>query len=100
MKKSIFSSDGPLWQHSRDLFRPHFSRDNINGLHATDKACTTLMIAIGPANSTGWTPVARLRDLLYNFTMDIATDFLLGESVESQAAAMTAAKDERSAATL
>jgi len=38
--------------------------------------------------------------LLYNFTTDTATDFLFGESVESQTAAMKAAKGEYSDAAL
>lgn len=85
-----------FWEHSRASFRPQFSRENINDLDATDKACSALITAVGPADSSGWTAETGLLRLLYNFTIDTATDFLFGESVESQTAAIRAAKGELS----
>lgn len=89
--KSIFTSDGSFWEHSRALFRPQFSRENINDLESTNKACTALVAALGAPDADGWTPGAPLQPLLYRFTLDTATDFLFGESVESQTAAINAA---------
>ncbi|KAK1064571.1 hypothetical protein LTR74_008573 [Friedmanniomyces endolithicus] len=86
--KSIFTSDGAFWAHSRALFRPQFSRDNINDLEATDKACNALIAAIGPANADGWTRDVAFQPLCFNFTLDTASEFLFGESAESQAAMM------------
>ncbi|KAK1085543.1 hypothetical protein LTR48_004441 [Friedmanniomyces endolithicus] len=86
--KSIFTSDGAFWAHSRALFRPQFSRDNINDLEATDKACNALIAAIGPANAEGWTRDVAFQPLCFNFTLDTASEFLFGESAESQAAMM------------
>ncbi|KAK0897243.1 hypothetical protein LTR91_004305 [Friedmanniomyces endolithicus] len=86
--KSIFTSDGAFWAHSRALFRPQFSRDNINDLEATDKACNALIAAIGPANAAGWTRDVAFQPLCFNFTLDTASEFLFGESAESQAAMM------------
>ena len=88
--KSIFTSDGSFWEHSRALFRPQFSRENINDLESTDKACAALVTAVGAPDAEGWTPGVALQPLLYRFTLDTATDFLFGESVESQTAAMNA----------
>ncbi|OQO04155.1 hypothetical protein B0A48_10765 [Cryoendolithus antarcticus] len=92
--KSIFTSDGAFWEHSRSLFRPHFNRENINDLQSTDRACDALFEAIGPIDSTGWTAETPMLQLLYNFTIDTATDFLFGESVESQRAAIRAKRGE------
>ncbi|KAK1073306.1 hypothetical protein LTR74_002015 [Friedmanniomyces endolithicus] len=88
LSKSIFTSDGAFWAHSRALFRPQFSRDNINDLEATDKACNALIAAIGPANAEGWTRDVAFQPLCFNFTLDTASEFLFGESAESQAAMM------------
>lgn len=86
--RSIFSSDGPFWEHSRALFRPQFARDNINDLEATERAAQMLLSAIEPSDAAGWTKGEDLLPLLLNFTLDTATDFLFGESLESQAAAI------------
>ena len=91
-KKGIFSSDGPFWEHSRALFRPQFSRENINDLESTDQNADVLMDAIGATGTDGWTEEFDLKPLLFNFTLDTATEFLFGESVHSQAAAMEAKK--------
>ena len=88
--KSIFSSDGAFWEHSRALFRPAFARENINDLDATDHAADNLIKAAGPTDASGWTANVDLMPLLFNFTMDTASDFLFGESVEAQASAIRA----------
>lgn len=88
--RSIFSSDGAFWEHSRALFRPQFARENINDLEATGHAASKVIEAIGSSNSDGWTAVIDVLPLLYNFTLDTATDFLFGQSVESQQIAINA----------
>lgn len=88
--RSIFSSDGSFWEHSRGLFRPQFARENINDLDTTDKACTALITAIGSTKADGWTAGTETLPLFYNFTLDTATDFLFGESIESQQVAIAA----------
>lgn len=72
------------------MFRPQFSRDNINDLDSTDQAANALIQALGPTDSSGWTSPADLMPLLFNFTLDTATHFLFGESVNSQASAIEA----------
>lgn len=85
---SIFTSDGAFWEHSRALFRPQFSRENLNDLEATERACEALIRAIGLTDQSGWTAGVALQPMLYNFTTDTASDFLFGESLNSQSAAI------------
>ena len=87
---SIFSSDGKFWAHSRALFRPQFARENINDLQMTEKASKDLIEAIGASEADSWTAHTEMMPLLYNFTLDTATDFLFGESIESQKVAIAA----------
>ena len=95
---SIFSADGAFWEHSRALFRPQFSRENINDLDMTDRASTALITALGDVSTqTGWTEGREMMPLLYNFTLDTATDFLFGQSVESQSLAIAAQKHDAGA---
>ena len=59
----------------------------------TDKACSALIRAIGDTDEEGWTTGTEMLPLLYNFTLDTATDFLFGESIESQEVAIAARHD-------
>ncbi|KAK4545545.1 hypothetical protein LTR36_002895 [Oleoguttula mirabilis] len=85
---NIFTSDGPFWQHSRAMFRPQFSRDLVNDLEATERATSVLFEAIGPTDEKGWTTLTNIKPLLFRFVLDTATEFLFGESIESQKALM------------
>lgn len=80
--RSIFSSDGELWAHSRALFRPQFARENVNDLEHTELVASKFIEAIGDVGSDGWTAGIDLQPLLYSFTMDTATAFLFGESTD------------------
>ncbi|KAK0107616.1 hypothetical protein ONS96_003422 [Cadophora gregata f. sp. sojae] len=93
--KSIFSSDGAFWEHSRALLRPQFVRGNINDLEETEKASDLFLKTIGAAGHDGWTSDVNLQPAVFNFTLDAATSFLFGESVESQAAYISAKNAER-----
>ncbi|KAI6895574.1 cytochrome P450 [Hortaea werneckii] len=90
--KSIFTSDGSFWEHSRALFRPQFSRENINDLEATEEAVAELVLAIGPIGAGGWSREVDLQPLFFNFTLDTASEFLFGESVKSQQQAIRSAR--------
>lgn len=93
--RSIFSSDGAAWERSRALFRPFFSRQNINNLATTDEAAKLLVDAVemSPIDDSGWSRGTDMLPLLYNLTLDTATDLLFGESVESQASFMKGKND-------
>ncbi|KAF2675440.1 cytochrome P450 [Microthyrium microscopicum] len=83
--KGIFTVDGPAWSHARALFRPLFARDNINDLVETERA-SNILIDVIPSGHDGWTSTVDLLPLFYRFTLDTATSFIFGESVNSQLA--------------
>ncbi|KAJ9635358.1 hypothetical protein H2199_008360 [Coniosporium tulheliwenetii] len=85
--RNIFTSDGPFWEHSRAMFRPQFAREQINDLDSTEKATQALFQVI-PVGEDGWTKETDLMTLFFRFTLDTATEFLFGESVDSQLAAV------------
>ncbi|KAF2158400.1 hypothetical protein M409DRAFT_71664 [Zasmidium cellare ATCC 36951] len=80
---SIFSSDGNKWKRARRMFRPQFSRHNINNLESTERASRALINTIDGDESTAWTSDVELLSLFNKFTLDTATEFLFGESLDS-----------------
>lgn len=93
--RSIFSSDGAAWKHSRALLRPSFSRENVNNLATTAQAADALIRAVGaPDKKTGWTSGRDVLPLFFHFTLDTATEFLFGESIGALAAAERATAEE------
>ncbi|KAL1310898.1 hypothetical protein AAFC00_001128 [Neodothiora populina] len=80
---SIFTTDGTLWHQSRQLIRPQFIKDRVSDLHVFENHINVLLpILAGGAHSRPGTPVD-LVDIFYRYTLDAATDFLLGTSVHS-----------------
>jgi cytochrome P450 len=83
--KSIFTSDGEFWAHSRALFRPVFNRESINDLEETDRAAKILIDLVSQNEGpNGWTPEVNLMDHFFRFTLDTSTAFLFGENAGSQ----------------
>lgn len=80
--KSIFNTDGPIWSHARAMFRPQFNKDNINNLEDTERS-TELLFSSIPVKSDGWTDSFNIQPLFFNFTLDTATAFLFGESIDT-----------------
>lgn len=91
---SIFTTDGPSWHASRQLIRPQFTRDRVSDLHCFEAHMQTLFRAIangGPlqgqdqevnmASVNG--RVLDISDLFFRYTLDVATEFLLGSDVKS-----------------
>ncbi|KAK0922239.1 hypothetical protein LTR91_004913 [Friedmanniomyces endolithicus] len=77
---SIFTTDGERWHQSRQLLRPQFIKDRVSDLHTFEKH-TQILIRLLAGSHDGET--VRADDLFYRFTLDAATDFLLGKSVDS-----------------
>jgi cytochrome P450 len=75
---SIFTTDGQQWSDSRALIRPMFVKDRVQDLDIFDKWTTTLISKIPASGQT-----VDMMDLFYRMTLDVTTDFLLGESVDS-----------------
>ncbi|OOF96432.1 hypothetical protein ASPCADRAFT_47635 [Aspergillus carbonarius ITEM 5010] len=84
----IFTADGDHWSRSRALLRPQFTRDQISDLDLEERHVQLAMQAM-PVDATGWTPATDIQTIFFRLTMDTATEFLFGESVQSQAAALS-----------
>ncbi|MCJ1348809.1 hypothetical protein MMC31_007042, partial [Peltigera leucophlebia] len=78
--QGIFTSDGAAWQHSRDLLRPNFSRTQVRDLDTFETHIQHLFVAIPRDGST-----IDLQDLFFRLTIDSATEFLFGESINTLA---------------
>ncbi|POR31627.1 Cytochrome P450 52A1 [Tolypocladium paradoxum] len=90
----IFTTDGARWHSSRQLIRPQFTRDRVSDLECFESHVATLFRAMangGPLDGEGQAVDAARRDgrvvdisdLFYRYTLDVATDFLLGTDVKS-----------------
>ena len=85
--QGIFTQDGRDWEHSRAMLRPQFVRDQVSDLHLEEEHLLNLMRAL-PVGPDGWTSEADLQVLFFRLTLDSATEFLFGKSVNSQLAEM------------
>ncbi|KAI0518387.1 cytochrome P450 monooxygenase CYP539B5 [Xylaria bambusicola] len=75
---SIFATDGKLWHNSRSLIRPMFMTDRVSDLIIFERQIEKMMKYIPPSGQT-----VEMMDLFFRMTMDVTTDFLLGESANS-----------------
>lgn len=76
----IFTTDGAAWQHSRELLRPSFARNQISDLGALEAHVGRFVEMIPRDGST-----VDLQELFFRLTIDFATEFLFGESTNSLA---------------
>lgn len=74
----IFTTDGRLWQASRQLIRPQFIKDRVSDLDTFERHVSHMLEHI-PRDGAA----VNISDLFYRFTLDSATDFLLGQSIDS-----------------
>ncbi|TKA72875.1 hypothetical protein B0A55_06648 [Friedmanniomyces simplex] len=81
----IFVQDGAAWEHSRALLRPNFVREQISDLDMEERHVQNL-IRVLPVQSDGWTAETDIQTLFFRLTIDAATEFLFGDSVDSQIA--------------
>ncbi|KAK3989184.1 cytochrome P450 [Cladorrhinum sp. PSN332] len=91
---SIFTTDGGLWHGSRQLIRPQFIKDRVSDLHTFESHMEILFRAIANGGAldgedqlvdmeAGNGKPVDISDLFFRFTLDAATDFLLGDDVKS-----------------
>ncbi|KAK3997011.1 cytochrome P450 [Cladorrhinum sp. PSN332] len=78
-RNSIFTTNGPEWNHARSLIRPSFVRNQVADLQCFDRHITNFLNAIPAADGETFDVQALLQDM----TMDSSTDFLLGYSTNS-----------------
>ncbi|KAL9606638.1 MAG: hypothetical protein Q9179_000224 [Wetmoreana sp. 5 TL-2023] len=74
----IFTTDGAAWQHSRELLRPCFVRSQLGDIDLFEKHFRHLLALIPRDGST-----VDLQDLFFKLTLDIATEFLFGQSTNT-----------------
>ncbi|KAF2144836.1 uncharacterized protein K452DRAFT_349808 [Aplosporella prunicola CBS 121167] len=77
----IFTADGIQWQHSRALIRPSFTKAQLAQLETIETHIQNLLARIPTDGST-----VDLQPLFFNFTLDSASEFLFGHSINSQLA--------------
>ncbi|KAH8691445.1 cytochrome protein [Talaromyces proteolyticus] len=76
--QGIFASDGEIWEHSRALVRPNFVRSQVADIKIYERHVAKLI-----ANIPGNGQTVDLQDLFFRMTIDSATEFLFGESIDS-----------------
>lgn len=96
----IFTQSTSEWKHSRDMMRPQFTRDQVSDLDLEERHVQNMMTALdAKLLGDGWTQVVDLQDLFFRLTLDSATEFLLGESADSQLQHIEGYGRERNSAT-
>ena len=75
----IFTSDGDRWSHARALLRPAFTRQNMSPMLDMMERHFQLLLTLLPNDDS----TVDLQELFSSFSMDTATEFLLGHSVNS-----------------
>lgn len=83
----IFTQDGKAWERSRAMMRPQFAREQVSDLDLEERHIQIMMRAL-PTDASGWTEKTDLQVLFFRLTLDSATEFLFGESVDSQLAGL------------
>lgn len=84
----IFTAEGEAWAHYRNQLKPQFTRGQVSDLEAADRHLQILFKALPQEDSAGWIEKVDIQPLIYRFTMDVSTEFLFGESVDSQSTAL------------
>ncbi|KAK9323804.1 cytochrome P450 [Lipomyces orientalis] len=77
--EGIFTLDNKGWAHSRAMLRPQFSRRQVSDVAMIEPHVRNLMSCLA---RTG-TASVDIQALFYRMTVDSATEFLFGESVQS-----------------
>ncbi|KAE8149953.1 cytochrome P450 [Aspergillus avenaceus] len=74
----IFTTDGEHWAHSRAMIRPNFVKDQVAHLDIFEELMSDLLALIPTDGSA-----VDLQELFFGYTIDSATEFLFGHSVQS-----------------
>ncbi|PRT52528.1 hypothetical protein B9G98_00148 [Wickerhamiella sorbophila] len=73
----IFTLSGAGWKHSRNLLRPQFSREQVAQIDSIREHFSHVEAVLDREEFVD------IQTLFHHLTMDTATEFLLGESVDS-----------------
>ncbi|KAK7920096.1 cytochrome P450 [Apiospora marii] len=75
----IFVVDGARWHESRALLRPNFAREQIADLESLERHLSLFLSLIPRSGDV----TVDLKTLFFRLTMDTASEFLFGTSVDS-----------------
>jgi len=70
--------DGETWSESRALLRPQFLKQRLSDLQIFENHVNEMITLLPTDGST-----IDIMDWFYRFTLDAASDYLFGESVDS-----------------
>ena len=77
LRTGIFTTDGQLWHNSRQLIRPQFVKDRLSDINIFEQHTQILISKIAESGEID------TLDMMFRYTLDAATHFLLGQSVGS-----------------
>ncbi|KAI9886373.1 MAG: hypothetical protein M1823_001827 [Watsoniomyces obsoletus] len=77
---SIFTTDGDAWHKSRQLIRAQFVKDRVSDLQTFEHHSKILLSMMAGEKDGASVDV---KELFFRYSLDAATDFLLGSSVNS-----------------
>lgn len=80
---SIFVTDGEMWSRSRQLLRPMFTRDRIVDTEIFEKHVQHLIPLLTGSSAPGASKAVDVGPLFFRYTLDAATDYLLGHGTSS-----------------
>ncbi|KAA8644418.1 hypothetical protein EYZ11_002773 [Aspergillus tanneri] len=80
---SIFVTDGELWSRSRHLIRPMFIRERIVDTEIFEKHVQDLIPLLEGQGSSSHSKIVDVGPLFFRYTLDTATDYLLGQGTDS-----------------
>ncbi|KAI6168981.1 cytochrome P450 [Pisolithus thermaeus] len=87
----VFNSDGETWKFHRSMTRPFFSKDRISHFDIFEKHAEDTINQAKARLQEGY-PVD-FQDMAGRFTLDSATEFLFGKSVDSLSAGLVYPKN-------
>ena len=70
------------------MLRPQFSREQVSHLELEEKHVQSMFLHLN-TDALGWTQALDLGPMFFCLTMDSATEFLFGESLQSQLSSVT-----------
>ncbi|KAI5811555.1 cytochrome P450 [Peziza echinospora] len=83
-KTGIFSVDGVEWEHSRALLKPQFTRAQVTDFQFLEKHFSKFLANIfPPSKAMRQTVSLDIHPLFFDLTLNSASQFLFGESVNS-----------------
>lgn len=80
---SIFATDGEQWSSSRHLIRPMFNKDRIVDTEIFETHVQKLVHLFGGSGNSNGSKIVDVGGLYFRFTLDAATDYLLGQGTDS-----------------